>query len=77
MANDEKLEPYSVFSARQKITIVGLTVVSIAMVIALPVNVYYPALNAIKEVIHVPCRKCDTAKGNSTVYTEEKIDPRI
>lgn len=73
MANDEKLEPYSVFSARQKITIVGLTVVSIAMVIALPVNVYYPALNAIKEVIHVPsCRKCDTPR---VIHTKDKIDP--
>lgn len=50
MTSDYDLEPYSIFSARQKIVIVGLTVMSIAMVIALPVNIYYPALNAIKEV---------------------------
>lgn len=48
--DDDNNEPYSIFSARQKATIVAITVISTAMLTALPVNIYYPALNIIKEV---------------------------
>lgn len=50
MTKDDDNEPYSIFSTRQKVTIVAITVISTAMLTALPINIYYPALNTIKQV---------------------------
>lgn len=39
-----------VFSRSQKSVIVAITVFTTAMLTALPINIYYPALSAMKEV---------------------------
>lgn len=43
-------EQSTVFSRSQKSVIVAITVFTTAMLTALPINIYYPALSAMKEV---------------------------